>query len=116
MTIVERSNCIMGIKDTVEIKTHQNPEIEPTPQSVGTVAPVRLQDDEYVVCSIGIMAHNEEANISHTIHALLRQQGSSMCIEEIIVVASGCTDCTVAIVREIALKEPRVRLCTQEKR
>jgi glycosyltransferase involved in cell wall biosynthesis len=62
------------------------------------------------------MAYNEEANISHTIRAILEQQGPSMCIEEIIVVASGCTDRTVAIVREIALKESRVRLCIQEKR
>src|SRR5215469_14743809 len=74
------------------------------------------QDDEYIGCSVGIMAYNEEANISHTIHAVLEQQGPSMRIEEIIVVASGCTDNTVSIVAEIALKEPRVRLCVQEKR
>src|SRR6266581_1313649 len=52
------------------------------------------QDDEYIGCSIGIMAYNEE----------------------IIVVASGCTDRTVLIVAEIALQDPRVRLCIQEKR
>src|SRR5579859_2716600 len=84
---------------------------------VGTgLAPVLQQDDAYVVCSVGIMAYNEEANISHTIHALLEQEGPSTHIEEIIVVASGCTDRTVAIVREIVFKEPRVRLCIQEKR
>src|SRR5262249_44471581 len=88
-----------------------------TMQVVGAgLAPVRQQDDEYVVCSVGIMAYNEEANISHTIRAVLEQQGPSMRLEEIIVVASGCTDRTVAIVREVALKEPRVRLCIQEKR
>jgi poly-beta-1,6-N-acetyl-D-glucosamine synthase len=74
------------------------------------------QDDEYVGCSVGIMAYNEEANISHTIQAVLNQQGPSMRIEEIIVVASGCTDRTVPIVTEITHKEPRVRLCIQEKR
>jgi poly-beta-1,6-N-acetyl-D-glucosamine synthase len=74
------------------------------------------QGDEYVSCSVGIMAHNEEANISSTIHAILEQQGPSVCIEEVIVVASGCTDRTVPIVAEIALQEPRVRLCIQEKR
>jgi glycosyltransferase involved in cell wall biosynthesis len=74
------------------------------------------QGDENLGCSVGIMAYNEEANISHTIHAVLDQQGPSMHIEEIIVVASGCTDRTVPIVTEIALKEPRVRLCIQEKR
>ena len=74
------------------------------------------QGDEYVNCSVGIMAYNEEANISCTIHAILEQQGPSVRIDEVIVVASGCTDRTVAIVAEIALQEPRVRLCIQEKR
>src|SRR6266436_5186138 len=74
------------------------------------------QDDEHVGCSIGIMAYNEEANIGRTIHAVLQQQGPSMRIEEVIIVASGCTDRTVPIVAEIALQEPRVRLCIQEKR
>src|SRR2546428_5373835 len=74
------------------------------------------QDNEHVGCSIGIMAYNEEANIGRTIHAVLQQQGPSMRIEEVIIVASGCTDRTVPIVTEIALQEPRVRLCIQEKR
>src|SRR5258708_11050145 len=65
---------------------------------------------------VGIMAYNEETNISSTIRAILEQQGPSMRIDEIIVVASGCTDHTVPIVGEIAQKEPRVRLCIQEKR
>ncbi len=73
-------------------------------------------DDAYVSCSVGIMAYNEAANISHTIHAVLEQQGLSVRIEEIVVVASGCTDRTIPIVTAIALKEPRVRLCIQEKR
>ncbi len=89
-----------------------------TGSELGTVptAPVRQQDSEYVGCSVGIMAYNEEANISHTIHAVLNQQGLSIRVQEIIVVASGCTDRTVQIVTAIALKEPRVRLCIQEKR
>jgi glycosyltransferase involved in cell wall biosynthesis len=75
-----------------------------------------LPGEEYVGCSVGIMAHNEEANIGRTIHAVLEQHGPSMRIEEVIVVASGCTDRTVPIVAEIAQQEPRVRLCIQEKR
>jgi hypothetical protein len=39
-----------------------------------------------------------------------------MRIEEVIVVASGCTDRTIPIVTRLALQEPRVRLCVQEKR
>ena len=74
------------------------------------------QGDEYVHCSVGIMAHNEEANIGRTILAVLEQQVLSVCLMEVIVVASGCTDRTVPIVAEIALHEPRVRVCIQEKR
>ena len=73
-------------------------------------------DDECLACSVGIMAHNEEANIGRTLQAVLQQQGPSVRIEEVIVVASGCTDRTVPIVADIALQEPRVRLCLQEKR
>lgn len=62
------------------------------------------------------MAYNEEANIARTIHAILKQRETSIRIEEVIVVASGCTDRTVPIVEEIALQEPRVRLHVQEKR
>ncbi len=67
-------------------------------------------------CSVGIMAYNEEANIGRTLRAVLEQQGSSVCIEEVIVIASGCTDRTIPTVSEIALQDPRVRLCIQEKR
>jgi biofilm PGA synthesis N-glycosyltransferase PgaC len=74
------------------------------------------QGDKYIACSVGIMAHNEEANISRSIHATLEQQSPTVRIEEVIVVASGCTDRTVPIVAAIALQEPRVRLCIQEKR
>ena len=72
--------------------------------------------EERVGCSIGIMAYNEEANIGRTLRAVLEQQGPSVRIEEVIVIASGCTDRTVPTVAEIALQEPRVRLCIQEKR
>ncbi len=77
---------------------------------------LRETGDERVRCSVGIMAYNEEANIGHALRAVLEQQGPSMYIEEVIVVASGCTDRTVPIVARIALQEPRVRLCIQEKR
>jgi poly-beta-1,6-N-acetyl-D-glucosamine synthase len=86
-------------------------EIQPMPEYV--------QEEhygEYIGCSVGIMAYNEEANIGRTICAVLEQRGPNVRIEEIIVVASGCTDRTVPIVTEIARQEPRVRLCVQEKR
>ena len=67
-------------------------------------------------CSIGIMAYNEEANIASTLRAALAQSGPSVRIQEIIVVASGCTDRTEAIVAEMGRAEPRIRLCVQKKR
>ena len=72
--------------------------------------------EEFIGCSIGIMAYNEEANIARTLHSVLDQTGPTVRIEEVIVVASGCTDRTVSIVSELAQNEPRIRLCTQEKR
>lgn len=73
-------------------------------------------EDNCVGCSVGIMAYNEEANIGRTLRAVLAQQGPSVRLDEVIVVASGCTDRTIPLVAEIALQEPRVRLCVQEKR
>jgi glycosyltransferase involved in cell wall biosynthesis len=73
-------------------------------------------EEDTIECSIGIMAYNEEANIAKTLEAVLEQDGPSIRVQELIVVASGCTDRTVPIVSEMALKEPRIRLCVQEKR
>src|SRR5258708_37411856 len=72
--------------------------------------------EEFVGCSVGIMAYNEEANIERTLRAVLAQQGPSIRIEEVIVVASGCTDRTVPIVTALAQQEQRVHLYVQEKR
>jgi biofilm PGA synthesis N-glycosyltransferase PgaC len=67
-------------------------------------------------CSVGIMAYNEEGNIAHAIRTVLAQQPTSMQITELLVVASGCTDGTTAIVAGLALADPRVRLILQERR
>ena len=75
-----------------------------------------LESEEFIGCSIGIMAYNEEANIARTLQSLLEQTGPIVRIQEVIVVASGCTDRTVPIVSEMAQKESRIRLCMQEKR
>lgn len=74
------------------------------------------EGEDDIGCSVGIMAYNEEANIERTLRAVLDQQGPSMHIEEVIVVASGCTDRTVSIVTRVAEQDARVRLCAQEKR
>jgi cellulose synthase/poly-beta-1,6-N-acetylglucosamine synthase-like glycosyltransferase len=62
------------------------------------------------------MAYNEEANIGHLLRALLGQKTQTVAIDEIVVVASGCTDRTEDIVREYAEVDGRVRLLSQSRR
>jgi cellulose synthase/poly-beta-1,6-N-acetylglucosamine synthase-like glycosyltransferase len=69
-----------------------------------------------VKCSLGITAHNEEANIAQLIEAVLNQRLHQVEITEIIVVASGCTDRTEDIVREYMARDPRLKLYVQERR
>jgi cellulose synthase/poly-beta-1,6-N-acetylglucosamine synthase-like glycosyltransferase len=67
-------------------------------------------------CSIGIMAYNEAANIAKALRAVLEQRTTTCKIDEILVVASGCTDCTEAIVLEFCKEYPLIRLITQATR
>ena len=67
-------------------------------------------------CSVGVTAYNEEANIGHLLDALLDQHLYDVEISEIIVVASGCTDNTVPIVKAYAAQEPRIKLFVQPQR
>ena len=72
--------------------------------------------EQFIRCSVGITAHNEEANIGQLLQAMIDQRLHMVEITEIIVVASGCTDGTEDIVREYAAREPRIQLKIQEKR
>lgn len=67
-------------------------------------------------CSVGITAHNEEANIGQLLEAMLNQRLREVEITEIIVVASGCTDRTEEIVREYMQRDPRIKLIVQPRR
>jgi poly-beta-1,6-N-acetyl-D-glucosamine synthase len=67
-------------------------------------------------CSVGITAYNEEANIGKLLAAMLAQELEQVAITEIIVVASGCTDQTVPMIRGYVAQDPRVKLIVQEKR
>ncbi|WIG59806.1 MAG: hypothetical protein OJF49_002553 [Ktedonobacterales bacterium] len=69
-----------------------------------------------ISCSAGVMAYNEAGNIASAIASILNQPLETGCIAEVIVVASGCTDDTVPIVRGICQRDPRVRLIVQERR
>lgn len=61
----------------------------------------------------GICAYNEGRSIGKAIASLLPQLGGG---DELIVVASGCTDNTVPAVREIAEGDKRVRLIEERER
>jgi glycosyltransferase involved in cell wall biosynthesis len=67
-------------------------------------------------CDIGIMAYNEEKNISRLLQALLDQNLKAAKISNIFVIASGCTDRTEEIVRDFSVKNKRIKLLLQEKR
>ena len=69
-----------------------------------------------ITCSIGIMAYNEEANIGRLLEAVVSQEFKEVRLTEIVVVASGCTDNTEAIVLDWAKRDARIRLISQEKR
>ena len=59
-------------------------------------------------CTIGVFAHNEAHNVRRALHALLAQQLQTVTITEIVVIASGCTDGTVELAREVASTNPVV--------
>jgi len=69
-----------------------------------------------LTCSIGIMAYNEESNIGRLLDSVISQHTSQVVLTEIVVVASGCTDKTQAIVQDWAQRDSRIRLIVQQKR
>lgn len=69
-----------------------------------------------LVCSIGVFAHNEAANIRLLLESLSRQKLKDVTIHEIIVVSSASTDGTDEIVSKYMEEDPRVKLITQERR
>ncbi|MDM8529287.1 glycosyltransferase [Anaerolineales bacterium HSG24] len=75
-----------------------------------------VESKKKIECSIGITAHNEEANIAKILHAVRSQRLHQVKIVDIIVVASGCTDRTIEIVEESIAIEPRLQLHVQARR
>ncbi|MBK8434925.1 MAG: glycosyltransferase [Chloroflexi bacterium] len=66
--------------------------------------------------SLGITAYNEERNIGQLLQRVLEQRLIHTELREIIVVSSGSTDRTEAIVQEFAHFDPRIRLLVQTQR
>jgi cellulose synthase/poly-beta-1,6-N-acetylglucosamine synthase-like glycosyltransferase len=75
-----------------------------------------IEQPETIKCSVGITAHNEEANIAQILEAMITQRLHLVEITEIIVIASGCTDRTEDIIRKFLPLDPRIQLHIQEKR
>jgi cellulose synthase/poly-beta-1,6-N-acetylglucosamine synthase-like glycosyltransferase len=71
---------------------------------------------EKIRFSLGITAHNEEANIGKLLQRVLQQRLDSVELAEIIVVISGCTDNTEGVVRALIPLDSRISLLIQEKR
>lgn len=65
--------------------------------------------------TIGVCAYNEERNVKELLGDILNQKALPQNVR-VIVVASGCTDNTVGIVREIASGNPRVELIEEKTR
>jgi len=66
--------------------------------------------------SIVVPAHNESGNIRRLLEALLAQETRVARIVEIIVVASGCTDDTAELAREVGRGRPGMDVQVQERR
>ena len=69
------------------------------------------------IVSVGICAYNESKRIPELFRSLLDQElPSDFAVNEILVVASGCTDGTDYLVEEWARLEPRVKLIREPER
>ena len=66
--------------------------------------------------SICVPAHNEAANIRRLLTSLLEQETQIARIVEIVVVASGCTDDTAEVAREVGRGRPGMHVHVQERR
>ncbi len=67
-------------------------------------------------CSIGIFACNEERNIGKLLKRIINQKTSLVEIDEVFVVASGCTDKTVPIAKKFEEEDKRVKVLVQRER
>jgi biofilm PGA synthesis N-glycosyltransferase PgaC len=70
-----------------------------------------------VSVSVGVCAYNEADRVRVLLASLLPQAAQPpFVVNEILVVASGCTDGTEGVVRQFAAMDPRVRLIREPER
>jgi glycosyltransferase involved in cell wall biosynthesis len=62
------------------------------------------------------MAHNEGATIASCLHSILAEGDREVRFTSVVVVASGCTDSTVDVVRAIMAEDSRVQLLVEDQR
>ena len=75
------------------------------------LAPIRLRlSDPMPALTVAIAVHDEGAHIAERIADVFDQELSGARLSEVIVGSDGSTDDTDAVVRELALAEPRLRL------
>ncbi len=66
--------------------------------------------------SIVVPAHNEAANIRRLLNGLIEQETRLARVLEIVVVASGCTDDTAEVARDVGRGRPGMHVHVQERR
>ncbi|MBM2817807.1 MAG: hypothetical protein HW401_397 [Parcubacteria group bacterium] len=75
-----------------------------------------MTKEKLKTATIGIPAHNEEANIKNLLDFILEQKQYSFKLEKIIVMCDGCTDGTEKIVKEFARTNQMINLFSDGKR
>lgn len=76
-----------------------------------------MKNIKKIAVSIGIAAYNEEHNIGRLIESIQQQKVKSIKISEILIISSGSTDKTNAIVKSYAEKKyNKIKLIRQSKR
>lgn len=77
---------------------------------------MKLKNNLFLKCSLGIFAFNEEKNIEKLLKAILNQDLKQVEIEEIFVFCEGSTDNTALIAKELAKEDKRIKVIEGKER